>query len=204
MQTLTQLSIYNGINFIEYPEMPNKMLQQNKFFETEGGESPAFELDFSSENYRAIHYACEVAGQLSEKWGFKRALASTWTFLFLCPEPACAKDICKALNISPALVSITIQELLKNHLVRKQFTGNRRRDYYVVETGFLKMLHILASKAPSANSGVDAHELNLALEILDRETQFRPDLRSRRTCQFQKVRIEELKRAVSTLDHAIN
>jgi len=168
------------------------------------GTLPAGELDFSPGNYEAIHHVCEVASQVTEKWGIKRVIGATWAFLHLCPEPACAKDICKALGISPALVSITIQELLKHELVSKHPTANRRRDYFGTEMNLIDLLHRMATKAPNPSKKIDAHKLNLALEILDGEAGFRPDLKSRRTCQFQKVRTEDLRKTIVTLSGPLN
>ena len=83
-----------------------------------GEKLPEEELAFGEGNYVAIHHTCEAIGQIIESWGFKKILGMTWAFLYLCPEPASAKDICKALDISPALVSITLQDLLRWQVVK--------------------------------------------------------------------------------------
>ncbi len=150
------------------------------------------ELDFGQGNYEAIRHTCEAIGQIIESWGFKKIMGMTWAFLYLCPEPASAKDICTALNISPALASITLQDLTRWQVVKKISPLGKRRDYYIAEHDMWKMLNkILEFRERPQVENVKS-KLSLALGALDQENRTRPDLKSKRTCQFQRVRIEDL------------
>ena len=84
---------------------------KSSFHDNDDGEESSWvpnDLVFGKGNLEAIRHTCEAIGSFMEMWGFKKILGSTWAFLYLCPEPAAAKDICKALNISPALVPFRI------------------------------------------------------------------------------------------------
>lgn len=150
------------------------------------------DLEFGEGNYEAIRHTCEAIGQVMEGWGFKKVMGSIWAFLYLCPEPASAKDICQTLGISPALVSITVQELLRWQVVRKLSPLGQRRDYYVAEHDVWKMIKKVLREREYRHVESVKGELIQGLKALEDETKSRPDLKSRRTCQFQKVRIEEL------------
>jgi HTH-type transcriptional regulator, glycine betaine synthesis regulator len=172
----------------------DELLDSDLFSNEDGEESSRVpqDLEFGEGNYEAIRHTCEGIGQIIESWGFKKIMGMTWAFLYLCPEPASAKDICKALNISPALVSITLQDLLRWQVVKKISPLGKRRDYYTAEHDMWKMLNkILENKERPQVENVK-QKLDLALAALVQENRTRPDLKSKRTCQFQRVRIEDL------------
>jgi DNA-binding transcriptional regulator GbsR (MarR family) len=115
-----------------------------------------------------------------------------WAFLYLCPEPASAKDICSALGISPALASITLQDLQRWQVVKKITPIGKRRDYYVAEHDVWKMIRKVLREREKAGMEMVKSRLQEALEALHHEESRTLDLRSRRTSQFQKVRLEDL------------
>ncbi|MBS1985802.1 MAG: hypothetical protein JST16_16710 [Bdellovibrionales bacterium] len=168
-----------------------KSLNADDFDDLDVPLEPA-ELEFGPGNEEAIRHTCEAIGQIIEAWGFKKVMGMTWAFLYLCPEPASAKDICKALSISPALVSITLQDLIRWQVVRKLSPVGKRRDYYVAEHDVWKMLRKVLRERERMRMEEVRFKLRSAVEALDTERAQRPDLKSKRTCQFQKVRVEDL------------
>src|SRR5690606_36512243 len=108
-------------------------------------------------------------------------------FLYLCPEPASAKDICDTLKVSPALVSITLQHLQRWEVVKKISPLGKRKDYYVAEHDLWKMIRKVFAERERRQVETVQHKLGLALEALEKERNSRPDLKSKRTCQFQTI-----------------
>lgn len=164
----------------------------------DAGPGPEATLEFGEGNYEAIQHTCEAIGHVMESWGFKKIMGMTWAFLYLCPEPASAKDICSALKVSPALVSITLQELLRWDVVKKLSPMGKRRDYYVAEHDVWKMIRRVLKEREYAQIEKVRGKLSLAIEALDTEKEARPDLKSKRTCQFQRLRIEDLEAITMT------
>jgi DNA-binding transcriptional regulator GbsR (MarR family) len=173
---------------------------------TENPNAPA-ELEFGPGNIEAIRHTCEAIGEIIESWGFKRILGMTWAFLYLCPEPASAKDICKALDISPALVSITAQDLIRWGVIKKISPIGKRRDYYIAEHDVWKMIRKVFQEREHKQMKMVQSKLEEALKAVETETLIRPEFKNRRTCQFQKIRIEDLQAitgvAISLLDSFI-
>ncbi len=153
-------------------------------------EPPA--LEFGPGNFQAIRHTCEALGQVMEAWGFKKIMGMTWAFLYLCPEPAAARDICEALKVSPALVSITLQDLLRWGVVKKLSPMGKRRDYYMAEHDVWKMIRRVLKEREKHAIEIVQHKLRSAIKALDAEREVKPDLKSKRTCQFQRIRVEEL------------
>lgn len=152
-------------------------------------------LIFGPGNQEAIRITCEAIGQIIESWGFKKIMGTLWAFLYLCPEPATSKDICTNLKISPALASITLQDLQRWGVVSKQSSIGKRLDYYIAEHDIWKMVRkVLREREKMAIENVQV-KLDVALTALDKELQSRHDIKSRRTTQFQKLRLEDLSKA---------
>ena len=152
-------------------------------------------LPFAPGNQEAIRITCQAIGQIIESWGFKKIMGTLWAFLYLCPEPATSKDICSNLKISPALASITLQDLQRWGVVTKLSSIGKRLDYYTAEHDIWKMIRkVMREREQMAIEQVQ-DKLNSAIAHLDDELATRMDIRSRRTSQFQKLRLEDLKKA---------
>jgi DNA-binding transcriptional regulator GbsR (MarR family) len=150
---------------------------------------------FGPGNQEAMRTSCEAIGQIIESWGFKKIMGTMWAFLYLCPEPATSKDICKNLKISPALASITLQDLQRWGVVTKISSIGKRLDYYVAEHDIWKMIRrVFREREKMAIEHVQKR-LGDAMKSLDKELDSRMDIKSRRTTQFQKLRLEDLLKA---------
>lgn len=155
-------------------------------------------LSFGPGNEEAIRVTCEAIGQIIESWGFKKIMGTLWAFLYLCPEPATSKDICQNLKISPALASITLQDLQRWGVVTKHSSIGKRLDYYIAEHDIWKMIRrVLREREKMAIEGVQT-KLSIALKSLDKELMSRNDIKGRRTTQFQKLRLEDLVKATQS------
>lgn len=179
---------------------------RSPFFEDDDTETTLVpnDLEFGPGNEAAMAHTCEAIGRIIEAWGFKKIMGMIWAFLYLCPEPACAKDICKALSISPALVSITIQELLQWGVVRKLSPIGKRRDYYIAEHDIWRMVRKVLHERGKREMESIQEKLESALSALENEKNISPQLKSKRTCQFQKIRIEDLLGATNTAQNILS
>lgn len=64
-----------------------------------------------------VQQLADEVGEFIKSWGFKKIHGRIWTHLFLSDEALSAKDVMKSLDISKALFSITINELLEYEMV---------------------------------------------------------------------------------------
>ena len=61
----------------------------------------------------------EKIGLFIEHWGFKQVHGKVWTLIFLAPAPVDAKHLIKNLQISKALASMTIKDLLFYNVIQE-------------------------------------------------------------------------------------
>ncbi|MEM1415674.1 MAG: MarR family transcriptional regulator [Myxococcota bacterium] len=84
--------------------------------------------------------ASDAIGQLIEFWGFKRNMGRLWTVLYLAREPLSARQLQARLGLSSGAVSMTANELQRWGVVKKVWVHGERRDYFVAEGNFWKMI----------------------------------------------------------------
>ena len=84
--------------------------------------------------------ASDAIGRLIEFWGFKRNMGRLWTVLYLAAEPLSAKALQERLGLSSGAVSMTTTELQRWGVVKKVWVQGERRDFFVAEGNFWKMI----------------------------------------------------------------
>ncbi len=123
----------------------------------------------------------EQIGAFIEYWGFKKIHGQIWTHIWLAKTPIDATTLVKRLQVSKALVSLAIKDLLKYEVIRVAGQGNRRKilleantDVHAVITNVLmnretKMLEsIMTHFQKTKDLHPDIHsELNLDLAKLE-------------------------------------
>ncbi len=82
----------------------------------------------------------DAIGRLIEFWGFKRHMGRVWAVLYLSDEPLTAKDLQDLLELSAGSVSMTVNELQRWGVLDKVHRAGDRRDYFVAEVNFWKMI----------------------------------------------------------------
>lgn len=70
--------------------------------------------------------SCQI-GQFIEYWGFKKIHGQIWTHIFLASEPLDATTLAKRLNVSKALISLAIKDLLDYKVIEITGAGPRRK-----------------------------------------------------------------------------
>jgi DNA-binding transcriptional regulator GbsR (MarR family) len=61
----------------------------------------------------------DLVGQFIEYWGFKRIHGRIWTCLFLSPRALTATDLVDRLQVSKALISLSLSELLEFQVIEE-------------------------------------------------------------------------------------
>ncbi len=130
-------------------------------------------------------------GRLIEFWGFKRNMGRIWTVLFLSDDPLTAKDLQERLQLSSGAVSMTVGELARWGVVKKVWVQGDRRDFFVAEGNFWKMISRVLAERERVEilEAIDAMEE--ALEYARAKGKV-GDERARRRAQRQVERIEQL------------
>ncbi len=153
----------------------------------------------ATDSLQQINFLADEIGELVYNWGFKRVHGRIWTHLFLSSRPLDASDLVKRLDISKALISISLRELLDLKLIAE--IGKSAKGTHLYRTNpdlvrvFLNILKfrekLLFSKVKNAHANVE----NMSAE-------------EKQKTELSDLRINELKKLVAgadqTLDQVIN
>ena len=85
---------------------------------------------FSTEFPTELEALADQVGEFIQYWGFKKVHGRIWTHLFVSNHPLDAGDLCKRLNISKALVSMSIADLLEYEVILEVGKGEQGTTLY--------------------------------------------------------------------------
>ncbi len=78
--------------------------------------------------------------RIAHFWGFPRTLGVVYGVIYLSPQSQGLDDLAVQAGISKGAVSTTVRNLERLGMVHKQIKVGDRRDYYVAETDFWKIV----------------------------------------------------------------
>jgi HTH-type transcriptional regulator, glycine betaine synthesis regulator len=130
-------------------------------------------------------------GRLMELWGFKRNMGRVWTVLYLAGEPLSAKQLRARLQLSSGAVSMTLNELGRWGVVRKNWVQGDRRDFFEAEANIWKMVSRVMREREQSEIGHAIEAFEEALVALDRQAEEEPATPAVRV-RVQRERIERL------------
>ncbi len=89
----------------------------------------------------------DAVGGLMELWGFRRQLGRVWSVLFLSERPLAAPELCRRLQISTGLLSMSLSELRRWGVVHSVAITGDRKEHFQAETNVWKMVRrVLAER----------------------------------------------------------
>ncbi|MEO0322075.1 MAG: MarR family transcriptional regulator [Myxococcota bacterium] len=135
--------------------------------------------------------ASDAIGRLIEFWGFKRNMGRLWTVLYLAAEPLSAKALQERLGLSSGAVSMTASELQRWGVVKKVWVQGERRDFFVAEGNFWKMISRVFEERERAQILEALDALDEALEDLQLRAESEDPAVSARAAQAAE-RVEQL------------
>ena len=106
-----------------------------------------------TKNPELIHLA-DLIGEFIEYWGFKAVQGRLWCYLYLANEPLDSAQLAELLEISPALVTQSVQILLQYRVISE------------VEKGKNGVLRFIAN--PKVSEAITGVLEGRELELLDR------------------------------------
>jgi DNA-binding transcriptional regulator GbsR (MarR family) len=82
-------------------------------------------------------------GEMGSLWGINRTMAQVHALLFISPEPLCANDIMKELQISRGNVSMALRELIAWGIASRVHIKGERREFYTTEKDAWSLFRII-------------------------------------------------------------
>lgn len=94
----------------------------------------------ASELTKARENFVQGMSRISHFWGFPKAMGSIFGAVYLSPQPVTLDELVEQVNVTKGAVSTNIRSLERLGMVHRQIQVGDRKDYYVAETDFWKIV----------------------------------------------------------------
>ena len=139
--------------------------------------------------------------RISQFWGFPKAMGAIYGAVYLSPEPVSLDELVEQVGITKGAVSTNIRALERLGMVHRHIQIGERKDYYVAETDFWKIVKgILREREKSEFD----HAIRTVGESL-RMVQSAPKENSEEAqlAMFYQQRLTTLQSFFNALDHLV-
>lgn len=139
--------------------------------------------------------------RISHFWGFPKAMGAIYGAVYLAPEPLSLDEMVEQVGVSKGSVSTNVRTLERLGMVHKQMQIGDRKDYYVAETDFWKIVRGVLRER-------EKHEFDLALRTVSESIELvntavpREETDAELAAFYQK-RMRNMKRFFDTLDNLV-
>ncbi|HWR71655.1 MAG TPA: hypothetical protein VN604_00635 [Nitrospirota bacterium] len=145
------------------------------------------------------HGTMDTMGRITAFWGFSKIMGQLYGLLYLSPKPLTLDEMAELLSVSKGNVSINIRALERWNMVRKIWVKGDRKDFYVAELDFWKIIRgvlqerekkefdqALGAISGLRKKGEDAHKKEKSVETA-----------------FAVERLKKLEDFISTMDQMV-
>lgn len=87
-----------------------------------------------------MEYLADLVGEFIEYWGFKKIHGKIWTHLYLSEVPLDASALIQKLEVSKALISISLKDLLDFHVIIESGLSAEGTRLYVANPDIQKVI----------------------------------------------------------------
>ena len=88
----------------------------------------------------AHNHFIQGMSRIADFWGFPKAMGSAYGAIYLSPNPMTLDEMVNAIGVTKGAVSTNIRYLERLGMVHKKIQIGDRKDYYIAETDFWKII----------------------------------------------------------------
>lgn len=148
----------------------------------------------------ARQHFIEGLSRISQFWGFPRAMGAIYAALYLSPEPLCLDDLTEQVNVTKGAVSTNVRALERLGMVHRQIRIGERKDYYVAEIDFWKIIRGILKEREKSEFD---HAIQMVGESLKITRASAPDASNSELATFYQERMQSLEAFFHTLDNLV-
>lgn len=150
------------------------------------------ELDSAREHF------IQGISRIAHFWGLPKAVGAIYGAIYLSPTPITLDELVEQVSISKGAVSTNVRSLERLRMIHKQFKMGDRKDYYVAETDFWKIIKDILREREKNEFDVALRTVSDSLEIVQKA-----NLKSSELADFYQERIKGMKKFFDSLDSIV-
>ena len=137
--------------------------------------------------------------QISQFWGLPKSMGAIFAVLYLSPTALSLDEIVAETNFTKGAISTSVRTLARMGLVHRQSKLGDRKDYYIAESDFYKVVR-------SILKGRENNEFNRAIDSVGQtliNLQASPTQERTEEWDFAENRVAEIKSFFDNLDNLV-
>jgi HTH-type transcriptional regulator, glycine betaine synthesis regulator len=155
-------------------------------------------MDETLENARQ-HFIQGLSG-ISQFWGYPKAMGAIYAVLYLSPEPLSLDEIAAQSGISKGAASTNLRALDRLKMVHKQVRIGERKDFYIAEIDFWKMIRAILQERQKSEFDHAIRTVGESLEMIQ-PAEIEPSIAGR--ADFYHQRLQAMQSFFHTLDNLV-
>jgi len=137
--------------------------------------------------------------RISHFWGFPKAMGAIYGAIYLSPTSLSLDDIVDQVGVTKGAVSTHVRQLERLRMVHKQVQLGERKDYYIAETDFWKIIKGILREREKSEFDQALNTVTEGLEIVDESAEEDPELAA-----FYQERMGAMQSFFKTLDSLVS
>ena len=134
--------------------------------------------------------------RIAQFWGFPKGMGAVYGVIYLSQQPIGLNDIVLQAGVTKGAVSTHVRTLDRLGLVHKKMTVGDRRDFYIAETDFWKIVRNVLRER-------EKPEFDSALRTVSESRTMVQSLKQSETRQFYDDRMKNMEEFFSMLDKLV-
>ena len=155
-------------------------------------------MDETLENARQ-HFIQGLSG-ISQFWGYPKAMGAIYAVLYLSPEPLSLDEVAAQAGISKGAASTNLRALDRLKMVHKQVRIGERKDFYIAEIDFWKMIRSILQERQKSEFDHAIRTVGESLEMI-RPAEIDPSAAGR--ADFYRQRLQAMQSFFHSLDNLV-
>ncbi|MBU0676001.1 MAG: hypothetical protein KJ950_15300 [Proteobacteria bacterium] len=148
----------------------------------------------------AKRHFVEGISRISNFWGFPKAMGALFAVIYLSPTPSTLDEMVVEVGVSKGAVSTNIRSLERLGMVHKKLVVGDRKDYYLAETDFWKIVKGILREREKNEFDKALQSVGESLELVEATPAHEE---SQQTQAFYKERMTALKQFFDSLDNVV-
>ncbi|NOZ50352.1 MAG: hypothetical protein GXP37_09950 [Chloroflexi bacterium] len=139
----------------------------------------------------------QAMSQISSFWGFPKAMGAIYGAVYLSPRPITLDALVELVGVSKGAVSTNVRKLERLQMVHKEVKIGDRKDYYVAETNFWRVVQAILQERQNRQFDQALRAVDESLQMVSAASE--DDDLSR----FYQQRISRMQSFFSTFDKIV-
>jgi DNA-binding transcriptional regulator GbsR (MarR family) len=138
--------------------------------------------------------------RISQFWGFPKAMGAIYACLYLSPLPMSLDELVAQVGVTKGAVSTNVRMLERLGMVHQQVQIGERKDYYVAEIDFWKIVKNLLREREKSEFDHALRTVDESLQMIDQGSLNSEELE---LAMFYQKRLNAMQSFFHSLDHLV-